>query len=142
MIGDSLERYRDAGILIIRIGLGAAFIAHGWPKLAGGPPLWNMIGHAMPIPPATAWGFIGSLTEFGGGILLAAGLLFRPACVLLTIQMIVALSMHMRNGDAFGVYSHALEDGIVFLGLILIGPGKYSIDHQMSRPVRGFEPAI
>jgi putative oxidoreductase len=45
--------------------------------------------------------------------------------------MIVATSMHLSSGQGLGVASHAIEDGIVFLSLILIGPGKYSLDEKI-----------
>ena len=128
-----LARLRDAGLLILRVGLGAAFLAHGWPKLAGGPTSWAGLGSVFPVPPPVVWGFIGALTEFGGGLLLIAGLLFRPICFFLFVQMLVALFLvHLRHGDPFLVYSHALEDAVVFLGLIFIGPGRYSADAMVS----------
>jgi hypothetical protein len=45
--------------------------------------------------------------------------------------MAVALfAYHLPHGDPFGIWSHPLEDGIVFLSLLLIGPGAYSIDRK------------
>jgi len=58
--------------------------------------------------------------------------------MLLTINMIVATSMHLNRGDGLGGASHAIEDGIVFLSLILIGPGKYSLDEKL-KPYRNHE---
>jgi putative oxidoreductase len=131
MIGKSLGKYRDCGLLIIRIGLGIAFIMHGWPKIKGGPQYWSGLGGAMPVPPAVVWGFLGAIIEFGGGILLIIGLLTRVTSFLLFLQMCVALFLvHLKHGDKFMVYSHALEDGIMFLGLVFLGPGKHSIDRE------------
>jgi len=131
MVGSNLTRYRDAGLLLLRVGIGAAFIAHGWPKLAGGPHMWIYVGHmgGFYFLPAV-WGLVAGLVEFFGGILLALGFAFRPVCVVLFIQMMVALSTHLRAGQGYGIYSHPLEIGILFLSLILIGPGKYSIDKK------------
>ncbi len=126
-----LDRYRDAGLLLLRIGLGAAFIIHGTPKLIGGPEKWKALGGAMAnlgvtFAP-TLWGLSAALSEAVGGLLIMLGLFFRPACFLLAVTMAVALNMHVTKGDPFQVYSHALEDGIVFLSLIFIGPGKYAL---------------
>jgi putative oxidoreductase len=71
-----------------------------------------------------------AFAEFGGGMLFILGFLFRPAAILLTINMAVATTMHLKNGDAFGVYSHAGELFFVFLGLIFVGPGRFSIDRE------------
>ncbi|MEW6202460.1 MAG: DoxX family protein [bacterium] len=135
MLFKSLERYHDAGLLVLRIGIGIMFALHGYPKITGGPEKWTMIGgaigflgiHFAPV----FWGFMAAVSEFCGGILLVVGFLFRPASVLLTITMIVATSMHIGKGDTFGQYSHALESAILFLSLFLIGPGKYSIDARL-----------
>jgi putative oxidoreductase len=83
----------------------------------------------MPLPVVA--GFLAAIIEFGGGILLIIGLLTRVTCLLLFLQMCVALFLvHLKHGDGFLVYSHALEDGIMFLGLVFLGPGKHSIDRE------------
>ena len=137
MILTFLSRYRNIGILILRIGIGCMFLFHGAPKMFGGPEKWEGLGMAMSsvgirFMPAF-WGFMASFAEFFGGICLILGLFFRPACILLTITMAIAASMHLGKGDGLRGASHAIEDGIVFLSLILIGPGTYSLD-EMFRP--------
>lgn len=134
MILHQFDRYRDAGLLILRIGMGVMFMLHGFPKLMGGPDLWTGIGGAtaaigMDFAP-TFMGFMAAIAEFGGGLLLALGLLTRPACLLLCCTMIVATTMHIHNGDGFNRYSHALEAAILFFSLLLIGPGKWSLDEM------------
>jgi putative oxidoreductase len=132
MILTFLNKYRDIGLLILRLGIGGMFMFHGAPKIMGGPDIWEKIGTTMGIfgikflP--VFWGFMSSFAEFFGGVFLILGLFFRPACILMTINMIVATSMHLNRGDGLGIASHAIEDGILFLSLILIGPGKYSLD--------------
>ncbi|NOY52258.1 MAG: DoxX family protein [Deltaproteobacteria bacterium] len=124
-----MHRYRDGGVLFLRLGLGIAFLFHGIPKITGGPEKWAELGSAMGSMGITLypvlWGFLAALSETVGGMLLILGLYFRTACLFLAMTMAVALQMHIRKGDPFAVYSHALEDGIVFLALLLIGPGKY-----------------
>ena len=36
--------------------------------------------------------------------------------------------MHLGKGDGLMGASHAIEAGILFLSLILIGPGRYSLN--------------
>jgi putative oxidoreductase len=135
MLLNQWDRFRDQGLLILRVGLGIMFIYHGWPKIIGGPHFWHMLGmstghlgiHFAP----TFWGFLAALAEFGGGILLLAGFLTRLACAFLFIDMFVATSMHLGNGQGLAIASHAIECGIVFLSLILIGPGRFSIDAML-----------
>ena len=135
MILTSLDKYRDIGLLILRMGLGCMFLFHGGPKLFGGPEKWEKVGGAMAtfgiqLMPAF-WGFMAAISEFLGGICIISGLFFRPACILLAITMTVAASRHLNQGDGLSGASHAIEDGIVFLSLILIGPGKYSLDEKL-----------
>lgn len=124
----------DHGLLVVRLGLGAMFIGHGWPKLAGGAATWTKLGGAMAklgldFAP-TMWGFAAACSEFFGAILIAIGFMFRPAAAALLGTMVVAATMHLRNGDGFGGASHAIELGIVFAALILTGPGKYALGRR------------
>ncbi|MFD2514867.1 DoxX family protein [Pontibacter locisalis] len=131
----SRYRYKNFGLLLLRIGIGIMFILHGWPKLAGGPERWEAIGQNMELVgidfAPVFWGFMAGFAEAVGGALLMLGLLFRPACLLLLFTMIIATIRHVVAGDGFGGYSHALEAAILFFSLFFIGPGKYSLDRKI-----------
>ncbi|MFQ5964925.1 MAG: DoxX family protein [Candidatus Scalinduaceae bacterium] len=135
MVFSCLDKYRDVGLLILRVGIGLMFMGHGCPKLFGGPEKWELIGgitkfFGLDFVP-TFWGFMAAVSEFFGGAFIALGFLTRPACFLLFITMIFAASMHIGKGDSFIKYSHAVEAGILFLSMLFIGPGKYSLDEQI-----------
>lgn len=131
----SRYRFRNFGLLILRIGIGIMFMLHGWPKLIGGPEKWAQIGQAMGLIGIEQfpeiWGFMAAFAEVVGGFLLIVGLLFRPACILLLFTMIMATTKHYLGGDGFGGYSHAAEAAILFFSLLFIGPGKYSLDKKI-----------
>ena len=134
MILQFLDRYRDLGLLLLRVGIGLSIaFAHGWGKLTGGPAAWTQLGQTMELfgigfLPAF-WGFMSAITEFFGGLLVTVGLLFRPALFLLVLNMATATSMHIITGN--GSPWHAIDLGIVFLTLTLIGPGRYSLDERL-----------
>lgn len=135
------NRYRthDVGLLLLRVGIGVMFTLHGYPKLIGGPEAWAQVGGVMKLvgidfAPAF-WGLVAAVAEAVGGQLLALGLFFRVACALLLGTMVMATIQHISSGDGFNGYSHALEAAFLFLGLLLTGPGKYSID-QLLFPAR------
>ena len=131
-IFSSLSRYQSTGLLILRLGIGAMMIVHGYPKLFGGTAMWTKLGasvrpfglHDFPA----FWGFMAAFAETVGGLLFLVGFIFRPACLLLLITMSVASAQHLRTGDGLGGASHAIELAVLFLAMFIIGPGKYSID--------------
>jgi putative oxidoreductase len=134
---DSLGKYKNFGLLVMRVGLGIMFVYHGYPKLLGGPQKWEELGnstkylgvHFLPV----VWGFLSAVVETFGGFLLAIGLIFRPVCLLLIINLIVATFFHLHQSGPMGGLmgaSHAIEDGVTFLGLLFLGPGRYSVDRK------------
>ena len=133
-IFSALGRYTNLGLLLMRAGLGVMMIAHGYPKLIGGPERWSKVGKAMEYIGVDAypafWGFMAGVSESLGGVLLILGLAFRPACLFLLCTMIMAAVNHFGKGDELLKASHAIELAFVFLGLFFLGPGRYSVDRK------------
>ncbi|TSD64663.1 DoxX family protein [Inquilinus sp. KBS0705] len=130
----SLNNYRNTGLLIIRVGLGAMMVYHGYPKLLGGPEGWAGLGTSTKYVGITflpvVWGFLAAVVETLGGFLFLIGLAFRPVCLLLLINLIVAAATHFGKGDGLQGAAHAVELAFVFAGLLFVGPGKYSVDKK------------
>ena len=134
------------GPTLLRVCVGAVFIAHGAQKLFGiwgGPGLDGtaamLTGLGLPYPQPLA--IVLAVVEFGGGILLALGGLTRWAALALAIDMAVAIwKVHYRNG--FFLSDHpgrggGAEYAMVLLAalvcLAMIGPGAWSVDHSRSQ---------
>lgn len=131
-----MDTYRDLGLLILRLGFGLAFVwYHGYPKLTGGPQVWAAIGDAVSNVGITfgyqIWGLLAALAETVGGLLFAAGLLFRPACLALLIVMVMATIEQL--GRPMPMPEHALKNAFVVAGMCLVGPGRYSLARMLSR---------
>lgn len=126
------SKWLNSGILLLRVGIGAIFIIHGLQHIMGGSTTWSSLGsqmglfgiHFAPL----FWGLLAAATEFAGGTLLILGLFTRVAALFLTFVMVVALTMHVHNGDSFLIYSHALSMLVVFISIGVAGGGKYSLD--------------
>ncbi|WP_408096556.1 DoxX family protein [Peredibacter sp. HCB2-198] len=111
-------------------GLTMAF-SHGLGKV---PPPDMLVGGiesmGLPMPIVFAW--LAALSEFAGGVLLALGLLTRPAALFLSITMAMAgLIVHMK--DPFNVKEMAFLYLAVFIMFAIRGSGKWSVDYLISR---------
>jgi putative oxidoreductase len=133
----SNENAKNIGLLLIRLGIGASMlIFHGQAKLNGGPEVWTKIGVNMKIIGITFlpvfWGFMAAFAEVIGSLLIMTGIFFRQATALLAFTMVIAVLTHMNisslvfNPDWKGA-SHAIELLIIYIGLFLIGPGRFGI---------------
>jgi putative oxidoreductase len=117
----------DLGLLFLRLfaGLALAF-AHGINKL---PPSERFVGRVagfgFPAPEVFAW--LSGFAEFGCGILVAIGLLTRPAATIIVGNMVVVV-LFAHAGDPFGRRELPLLFGFVFLMFVLVGAGRYSVD--------------
>jgi putative oxidoreductase len=125
-----MERYRDIGLLILRIGFGLSFFwYHGYPKLAAGPEGWERTGDAVANIGITfghaAWGLAAALSEGVGGLLFAAGLFFRPVCMAMLGVMVMATVDQL--GREMPQPEHALKNAFVLAGMFLVGPGRYTV---------------
>lgn len=133
-------KYRNTGLLILRVGLGIMLMLHGGPKIFGGPEKWAVVGEAtryVGIDSAPIFfGFMAGFAEFFGGFFISIGLYFMPALVLLILNLIVAAASHIGQGQGLMGASHAIELGIVFFSLFFTGPGRYSVDEWIYRSKR------
>ena len=126
-----LGNYRNTGLFIMRVGIGAMMIYHGLPKITH-PEKWEGLGMAMGslhihFFPAF-WGFMCAVTETVGGLFSILGLWFRLVSLLMIIVFTVAVLHHINAGDGIGGASEALELGFAYIGFLFIGPGRFSVD--------------
>lgn len=129
-----LGNYRNFGLLIMRLGVGAMMMVHGLPKLTAGPARWESLGHAMEhvhigFAP-TFWGLMSALTEAIGGLFCFLGLWFRLVCMLMVINFIVATITMLDAGKGVTGASETIVLSFVFFGLLFVGAGTMSVDRS------------
>lgn len=137
-MSSSLQSYfqkPNFGKLLLRVLLGGMMIAHGAPKFLGGSSTMETLGGAMEIYGITFlpifWGFMAALTETVGGFMLILGYKTRFIALLLTFVMLTAsLQIYDQGKGEFLAVAWPAELGIVYLSLIFIGAGKFSLDRD------------
>jgi putative oxidoreductase len=129
-----LNRLAELAPLILRVVLGTIMAAHGLQKLQAGPANFGAALGQMGVPLPTLMGYVVTFVELVGAVLLIVGLLSRLAALVLTIDLVVAISLvkvHVGflsppQGGAGAELDLALIAG--FLAILLAGPGRLSVD--------------
>ena len=126
----------SVALLLLRLVAGLAFVLHGWGKIQS--PMSWMPAEA-PVP-----GFLqllAAVAEFGGGIAWILGLLTPLASLGIAITMAVASAMHLfALGDPFVAMKggSSAEPAMIYLvvalALMMVGPGRFSIDRKLFGP--------
>jgi putative oxidoreductase len=124
----------DLGRLLLRLGLGALILFHGFAKLTGGIDGITQVVTANGLPAFVAYGvYVG---EVVAPILVILGWYSRVGSLIVAINMVFALYL-VHRADLFklapsGGYALELQALylVVALALALMGPGRYSIDER------------
>jgi putative oxidoreductase len=126
--------------LPLRVGAGVIFAAHGAQKLFGWFGGYGLEGTggwmaSIGIEPGVLMAALAGGAEFFGGLLLIVGLLVRPAAVVLTITMVVAIAaVHLQNGlfMSNNGYEFGLALLVISVGLAIRGAGSISLDRLLN----------
>ncbi len=126
-------------LLIMRIACALPFIYHGCAILFGmfGGPGPQNFATFMKVPLFV--GYLVGLAQFAGGIAILLGALLRVGAVCVMIVMLGAIFMvHLPHGYdiGHGGLEYALTELLLSFGLLLAGPGKYSLAGILPAPLR------
>lgn len=138
----------DAGLLVLRLVLGATFVGHGLQKvfgLFGGPGIdgfaQTLGGFGFRAPTVLAW--VTGVTELAGGALVLLGVFTPLAAAGLLGVMINTVLLKFENGffvppDNVGGIELDVVLGGLAAGLILTGAGRLAVDSvipPLRRPI-------
>ena len=140
---------RNLALLILRVTLGSLMAGHGSQKLFG----W-FEGHglqgtgdwleSLELRPGRAWAIAAGLSEFGGGVLMLLGFLnpLGPLGVTGAMAMATAKVHPLHEKPIWATSGGAelpLTNTAIASALMLMGPGKYSLDRalgvRLPRPI-------
>jgi putative oxidoreductase len=125
----SLPNRVSLAVLVLRLNFGFLMIPQGYNK-----PQEFLAGkHDFPDPlhvsPIISHGLT-IFAEFFCSILLALGLLTRPALIIL-IGCMTIITFSIHGSDPLGDKEHALLYLFTYFAIFLTGAGKYSIDMKV-----------
>ena len=126
----SSDKANDAALLVLRVTFGVALaLAHGYGKVVSPERfLQGLTTRGFPLPGLFGWAAIAS--ELIGGLLLALGLLTRPAAAFVLITLSVA-AFDIHAADPFAKRELALAYVSVALAILIAGPGRFSLDRRL-----------
>lgn len=118
----------NCSLLLLRVIWGITMIpAHGWPKLAGfenrKASFMDFMGLGSTLSLSLA-----VFAEFFCSLLLIAGLFTRLATLPLIITMLVIMNQH--EWALIGAHESVLFFFTGYLLILILGPGRYSLDHK------------
>ena len=126
----------EYGILLLRLVVGLLFVGHGAQKLfgwfgGGGPAgtagFFSSLGYRWP----TLMAVVAGLSELGGGLLFAAGLLTPLAALALGVVMLNAIATVVWPKGFLGGFEFEVTLLTVALAVVATGPGRLSLDRAI-----------
>jgi putative oxidoreductase len=131
--GDLVTTSVDAGLLIIRLAVGLTMAAHGYAKIFRGGRLTGTARwfDSIGMRPGRLHAPLAALTEIGGGVALAAGLLTPLAAAAIVAVMLVA-AWTVHRGCGFFIVGNGWEYNFILaiaaVGVAVAGAGSLSLD--------------
>lgn len=134
-LGKKLSKFSDLPLLFFRLVLAYGFYGPAMMKLKNisGIAEW-FSGMGMPLPTLNA--YMATITETAGFIFLFLGFATRIISIPLIIVMLVAIkTVHLTHGFEAGDngFEIPLYYILMLIALFIYGPGKYSLDHLLSK---------
>jgi putative oxidoreductase len=126
-------------LLIMRLACALPFLYHGAAILFGvfgGP---GPVKFAAFMKAPTIVGYLVGLAQFAGGLAILLGALLRVGAASVIIVMLGAIFLvHLPNGYDIGHQGieYALTELLLSLGLLLSGPGKFSLASVLPGPLQ------
>lgn len=128
-------RYSDSAfsiaLFLLRVAAGILMLKHGYDKLQHFSTYAEHFSDPFHIGTSLSLSLV-IFAEFFCAILIIAGLFTRLAAVPLIIDMAVAL-IYAHHWQVFGDGEKAALFLIIFITILFVGPGKFSLDKMIGK---------
>jgi putative oxidoreductase len=127
-----VHKRRWFGLLVLRIGLGVIFIAHGYGKIAAmqeTSAFFGSIGFGALVTHVVAY------VELLGGVALLFGIFTQVAATILALIMSVVLLYVKQHASITGMHGNELELALFVssVALAFMGAGRFSLGAHLCR---------
>lgn len=118
---------------LLRVVAGLALVMHGAGKIVDPFGAAGMV-ESLGFYPGAFWSLMLSCTEFFGGILIALGLLTRPASLAALFVLLVTVWFHgVVRGDGYMGTEKSILWSAIFFYFTIRGGNRHSIDAKLGR---------
>ena len=118
---------------LLRVVAGVALVTHGLGKIGDPFGAAGMV-ESLGFYPGVFWSPLLSFTEFFGGILIALGLLTRPASFAALFVLLVTVWFHwVTQGQGYGGAEKSILWSAIFLFFVIRGGNRHSVDARIGR---------
>lgn len=132
-LGSLYAGLHDVAYTLLRLAAGILLAFHGYGKILDPMKLTGMV-ESLGFYPGAFWAPLLAATEFFGGILIALGLLTRPAAFAATIVLLVTVWFHwvVKSQGLDGAEKSILWATMTFL-IFVRGAGAQSVDRLFKK---------
>ena len=126
----------NLAMLILRVGIGLTFAAHGYGKIFQGGRIPGTAGwfDSMGMKPGKLHAWMAALTEIGAGLLLALGFLTPLAAAgMVGVMVVAAWTVHRHNGFMIvrEGWEYTFVLAVVAISVATLGPMEWSVDSAL-----------
>jgi len=134
-LGSLYARLGDPTFAFLRVIAGVALMTHGYGKILDPFGAVGMV-ESLGFFPGELWSPALAVTEFFGGLLLALGVLTRPAAVAATVVLAVTVYFHwVAAGQGYTGAEKSILWAAITLFFAVHGGGRLSLDRLLRREI-------
>ena len=132
-LGGLYAGLHDLAETVLRVVAGLALVTHGAGKITNPFGAVGMV-EGLGFYPGWFWSPLLAATEFFGGILVALGLLTRPASIAAMIVLLVTVWFHwVVKAEGFFGAEKSILWAAIFLFFAIRGGNRHSVDAKLGR---------